>query len=111
MLLLTNLEWADEEGNNGFLPLVSPGPVKTLVAKPPGVDTEEFLKGLEIGARAVIPMGRIALPEEVAHCIAFLASDEASFVTGITMPVDGAVMLSSTLTSAISSMQAVEKTA
>lgn len=35
------------------------------------------------------PMNRIATPEEIAHAIAYLASDEASFVTGIALPVDG----------------------
>ena len=35
------------------------------------------------------PIGRIAQPEEVANVVAFLASDEASFMTGLTIPVDG----------------------
>ena len=35
------------------------------------------------------PLGRIATPEEVAAVIAFLASSEASFITGIALPVDG----------------------
>lgn len=35
------------------------------------------------------PMGRMAQPEEIANVIAFLASDEASFVAGATWPVDG----------------------
>jgi NAD(P)-dependent dehydrogenase (short-subunit alcohol dehydrogenase family) len=35
------------------------------------------------------PMGRIGEPEEVAAAVAFLASDEASFITGAILPVDG----------------------
>ncbi len=35
------------------------------------------------------PMGRIGRPEEVAQAILFLASDEASFITGAILPVDG----------------------
>jgi NAD(P)-dependent dehydrogenase (short-subunit alcohol dehydrogenase family) len=34
-------------------------------------------------------MGRLGEPEEVAQAIAFLASDEASFITGAIVPVDG----------------------
>jgi NAD(P)-dependent dehydrogenase (short-subunit alcohol dehydrogenase family) len=43
-------------------------------------------------ARALLakhPMGRYGRPEEVAAAILFLASDEASFITGVTLPVDG----------------------
>jgi NAD(P)-dependent dehydrogenase (short-subunit alcohol dehydrogenase family) len=35
------------------------------------------------------PLGRIARPEEVANCALFLLSDEASFVNGVALPVDG----------------------
>ena len=35
------------------------------------------------------PMGRIGLPSEAAAAVAFLASDDASFVTGVLLPVDG----------------------
>jgi NAD(P)-dependent dehydrogenase (short-subunit alcohol dehydrogenase family) len=35
------------------------------------------------------PLGRIARPEEVAQAILFLASEEASFITGVALPVDG----------------------
>jgi len=35
------------------------------------------------------PMGRLGRPDEVASAIVFLASDEASFITGAMLPVDG----------------------
>jgi len=35
------------------------------------------------------PLGRFGRPEDVAHAILFLASDEASFITGVALPVDG----------------------
>jgi NAD(P)-dependent dehydrogenase (short-subunit alcohol dehydrogenase family) len=35
------------------------------------------------------PIGRIGQPEEVASTIAFLASEDASFMTGLAIPVDG----------------------
>ncbi len=36
-----------------------------------------------------VPMGRLAKPEEIASAAIFLASDEASFITGVVLPVDG----------------------
>ncbi|WP_258767504.1 SDR family NAD(P)-dependent oxidoreductase [Bradyrhizobium arachidis] len=42
-----------------------------------------------------IPMGRGAQPQEIASVIAFLASDDASFVNGVNLPVDGGVDASS----------------
>jgi NAD(P)-dependent dehydrogenase (short-subunit alcohol dehydrogenase family) len=35
------------------------------------------------------PMGRVAQPEEIANAALFLLSDEASFVNGVALPVDG----------------------
>ncbi len=38
---------------------------------------------------ATIPLGRLSMPEDVANAALFLASDEASFLTGLELPVDG----------------------
>ncbi|WSQ15045.1 SDR family oxidoreductase [Streptomyces sp. NBC_01231] len=49
-------------------------------------------KNPEAAARQVadrIPLGRPATPQDVAHAIAFLASPDADYITGITLPVDG----------------------
>lgn len=55
-----------------------------------------FVKGLRAGHEAGvkrltadIPLGRLGKPEEVAAAATFLASDEASFITGIVLPLDG----------------------
>ena len=42
--------------------------------------------------RASVPMGRVGRPEEVAAAALWLASDDASFVTGAFLPVDGGAM-------------------
>lgn len=50
-----------------------------------GGDFDEKLRNFAAG----IPMRRVATPEEIARSIVFLASDEASYVTGTTLVVDG----------------------
>ena len=40
---------------------------------------------------ATVPLKRLATPEEIAHVIAFVASTEASYMTGASIPVDGAM--------------------
>jgi acetoacetyl-CoA reductase len=38
---------------------------------------------------AQIPVGRLGTPEEVAYCVEFLASDEAGFITGADLSMNG----------------------
>ncbi len=46
-------------------------------------------------SRDCYPIGRYGYPEEIASCAAFLASDDASFVTGIVLTADGGLTLQS----------------
>ena len=67
---------------------VCPGDVDTPMlpedAQRRGLAWETYLAGA-----AQRPMGRIGRPEEVARAVLFLASEEASFITGVALPVDG----------------------
>ena len=63
---------------------VCPGPVATPIIAGLGA-----VPGLQAQWDERVPMGRFAQPEEIAAVAAFLASDEASFVTGGTIAVDG----------------------
>jgi NAD(P)-dependent dehydrogenase (short-subunit alcohol dehydrogenase family) len=50
--------------------------------------SEEKLKELAAN-RKPYPLGRVGEPEDISNAVAYLASDDASFVTGITLSLDG----------------------
>jgi len=50
---------------------------------------ERRLRRHAAAVRGTGPAGRVAEPEEIAAAIAYLASDDASFIHGATIPVDG----------------------
>ncbi|HKN75098.1 MAG TPA: SDR family oxidoreductase [Candidatus Acidoferrum sp.] len=66
---------------------VSPGPIET-----PAVDRLAQTTGgdqLKAGLISGVPMGRMGTSDEIAKAVSFLASDDASFITGIELFVDG----------------------
>lgn len=68
---------------------VAPGAVWTEMLQAGSGSTPEGKALIE----SVTPMGRIGAPLEIGKAVAWLASDHASFVTGITMPVDGGYII------------------
>jgi 3-oxoacyl-[acyl-carrier protein] reductase len=61
----------------------------TVNAVAPGLIATSLTEGLDGSLAEAIPARRVGTPEEVAACIAFLASEEAAYVTGTTLTVDG----------------------
>jgi NAD(P)-dependent dehydrogenase (short-subunit alcohol dehydrogenase family) len=61
---------------------INPGPIQTRISPKPGEDAYKWQCGMTV-------MGRVGCPKEVAYAALFLASDEASFITGATLAVDG----------------------
>jgi 3-oxoacyl-[acyl-carrier protein] reductase len=70
----------------------------TVNAVAPGLIPTDLTADLaeELCQRAIdlTPLGRLGRAEEVAYAVAFLASDEAAFITGAVLPVDGGLVMS-----------------
>ncbi|PYE12445.1 3-oxoacyl-[acyl-carrier protein] reductase [Williamsia limnetica] len=64
---------------------ISPNAATAMVAAVPPEKLAEMT--------ATVPMGRFADPSEMAAAVAFLASDEAAYITGVVLPVDGGVSM------------------
>lgn len=72
--------------------VVSPGPIDTpLLHRNPGMSDEQ-VEGLKEMMIANIPMKRMGQSEDVAKAVLFLASEDASFITGANLFVDGGLI-------------------
>ena len=81
-LVLLTKSWAAEYGPSGVrVNAVSPGPTRTEGTAGMGDALDQLA--------AAAPAGRPGLPEEIASAVVYLASEEASFVQGVLLPVDG----------------------
>jgi 3-oxoacyl-[acyl-carrier protein] reductase len=65
---------------------VAPGFIETAM-------TAELSAKLKESALKMIPLGRVGTPEEVANCVAFLASEEAGYITGHVLNVNGGMLM------------------
>ncbi|HEX4821362.1 MAG TPA: 3-oxoacyl-ACP reductase FabG [Acidimicrobiales bacterium] len=78
---------AREYGSRGITAnVVAPGPIETEMIASLGDDWRDRMVGQ-------IPVGRVGTSEEVAAAVRFLASDEAAFITGAVVPVDGGMAM------------------
>jgi NAD(P)-dependent dehydrogenase (short-subunit alcohol dehydrogenase family) len=68
--------------------VVAPGTVRTRVWTDRGQDRLDFVTKVA----AKYPLGRVGEPEDIAAAVAFLASDDAAWITAVVLPVDGGIM-------------------
>ena len=68
--------------------MVSPGPIETPIITRSGLD-QAGIDAMRARMTQIVPMGRMGDPDECAAAMLFLASDDASFITGVDLFVDG----------------------
>ncbi len=79
---------AEEYGPHGIRAnVISPGPI----ASEGFASYLDSVEGLRQRMEEGVPLRRLGAPEEIANVALFLASDEASYVTGVVVPVDGGI--------------------
>lgn len=67
---------------------IAPGPIDTPIYRKMGLP-QEVVEEMGKGFATQVPLGRFGTSEEIANTALFLASDEASFINGVELEVDG----------------------
>lgn len=67
---------------------ISPGPIDTPIWSKTNLEQEQ-LEGFAAGVSRQVPLGRFGQTREIADVVTFIASESASFITGVEIPVDG----------------------
>lgn len=72
---------------------IAPGPVETPMMRSSRKAADAHTAGTAYDAMAMLPLGRVGLPHEIAAAASYLASIDAAFVTGATLDVNGGVRM------------------
>jgi len=81
---------ADLVGRNIRVNAVAPGPIETPIFGRVGLSKDQAEQMAE-GFKSMVPMKRFGTAEEVAGTVAFLASSDSTYVTGVEINVDGGI--------------------
>lgn len=92
-------KWALRGVTKGLAPLLGPLGIRVVAVAPTLVETPGIAHLRDVGGdemralladlAARLPLGRVGTPDDIARAALFLVSDAASFITGVTLPVDG----------------------
>lgn len=85
---LTKIFAAELVGRKIRVNAVSPGPIETPIFTRMGIP-DELQQATKDGLASQVPMKRLGTAKEVAKTVAFLASDDSSYITGVEIDVDG----------------------
>lgn len=81
--------WTQDLKDRGIrVNVISPGPIDTPILDGLGRNEEER-KGIKSAFTSIVPLGRMGRPEEIAKTAVFLGSEDASFIAGTELFVDG----------------------
>lgn len=84
-----SIVWAKELAKDGIrVNSIAVGPIETPIYEKTDLSPEEAQKHKD-RVTALVPLGRFGQPQDIASLVTFLASDDASFITGADIAVDG----------------------